>query len=78
MDSVRLDDEESPVPAGAPTVDQLPDVLLELYALRGAYTAVRVPGQGVDGFIDLVESFDSGKRRTLLDPVVGRIDVGSR
>jgi hypothetical protein len=32
----------------------------------------------VDGFIDLVESFDSGKRRTLLDPVVGRIDIGSR
>ena len=35
VDGAGLDDEQDPVSASAPTVDQLPDVLLELYALRG-------------------------------------------
>ena len=78
VDSVRLDDEEDPVPAGAPTVDQLPDVLLELYALRGSHTPVRVSGQRANGIIDPVEPFDGGKRCALLDPVIGDVDIVSR
>ena len=62
VDSVRLDDEEEPVPTGASTVDRLPDVLRELYALRDGHTPVRVSSQGADGIIDLAEPFDSGKR----------------
>jgi len=45
VDGAGLDDEQDPVSAGAPTVDQLADVLLELYALRGSHTPVRVSGQ---------------------------------
>src|SRR5262249_51117094 len=64
-----------PVPP-ASTVDQLLDVLLELYALRDGHTPVRVSSQGADGIIDLVEPFDGGKRRALLDPVVGGAEEG--
>lgn len=78
VDGAGLDDEQDPVSAGAPPVDQLPDVLLELYALRGSHTPVRVSGQRANGIIDPVEPFDGSKRCAPLDPVVGGVDIVSR
>jgi hypothetical protein len=55
MNGVLLDNEENPVATGAAAVDQLADVLLDLYALWSGRAPVRVPGQGANGIIESVE-----------------------